>query len=487
MKPIVQRFGLRIDWTRVALRYLPFADAATTELPLARLMRLALFQVSVGMVAVLTVGTLNRVMIVELGVFAWLVALMVALPILVAPLRPLIGLRSDLHRSFLGWRRVPFLWGGTMLQFGGLAFMPFALILLAGETSFQVWVGRVAAAVAFLLVGAGAQTVQTAGLALATDLAPEHARPRVVALMYVMLLVGMVGSGIAFSALLVDYTHTRLAQVVQGAAVATVLLNFVAAWKQEPRTARRMPGRAAAGGAGAGLAGFRAHWQALARQGRATRFLLAVGLGTLAFNMQDVILEPYGGEILHLPVGQTTLLTGLMAVGALLACVGAARRLARGADAHGVAAWGAVVGLFAFAAVLFAAPVQAPWLFSLGAALIGFGGGLFAVGTLTAAMGLDGGEGRHGLVIGAWGAVQATCAGVAIALGGALRDLVGGLAQSGRLGEALAGPGTGYGAVYQLELLLLIATLIVIGPLVRQRRQATAAGGGRFGLAEFPG
>jgi hypothetical protein len=38
------------------------------ELPLSRLLRLSLFQVSVGMVAVLLVGTLNRVMIVELGV-----------------------------------------------------------------------------------------------------------------------------------------------------------------------------------------------------------------------------------------------------------------------------------------------------------------------------------------------------------------------------------------------------------------------------------
>jgi BCD family chlorophyll transporter-like MFS transporter len=49
-------------------RFLPFADAASTELPLSRLLRLSLFQVSVGMAAVLLVGTLNRVMIVELGV-----------------------------------------------------------------------------------------------------------------------------------------------------------------------------------------------------------------------------------------------------------------------------------------------------------------------------------------------------------------------------------------------------------------------------------
>ena len=63
------------------------------ELPLPRLLRLSLFQVSVGMATALMVGTLNRVMIVELGVGAWLVALMVALPLLVAPFRALIGFR----------------------------------------------------------------------------------------------------------------------------------------------------------------------------------------------------------------------------------------------------------------------------------------------------------------------------------------------------------------------------------------------------------
>ena len=102
-------------------RLLPFADAATPDLPLPRLLRLSLFQVSVGMALVLLIGTLNRVMIVELGVSAALVAVMVSLPVLFAPLRALIGFKSDVHRSALGWRRVPFIWRGTMVQFGGLA------------------------------------------------------------------------------------------------------------------------------------------------------------------------------------------------------------------------------------------------------------------------------------------------------------------------------------------------------------------------------
>ena len=71
--------SLASQWTRVATSFLPFADAATQELPIGRLLRLSLFQVSVGMAMALLNGTLNRVMIVELNVPAWLVSLMVAI------------------------------------------------------------------------------------------------------------------------------------------------------------------------------------------------------------------------------------------------------------------------------------------------------------------------------------------------------------------------------------------------------------------------
>ena len=111
------------SWFRIGAKYLPFADAASEELPLSRLLRLSLFQISVGMALALLIGTLNRVMIVELHVPAALVAFMVSLPLLFAPFRALIGFRSDHHRSQLGWRRVPYIWMGTMLQFGGFAIM----------------------------------------------------------------------------------------------------------------------------------------------------------------------------------------------------------------------------------------------------------------------------------------------------------------------------------------------------------------------------
>ncbi len=467
---------------RLGPKYLPFADAASPDLPLDRLLRLSLFQVTVGMAAVLLTGTLNRVMIVELGVPAWLVALMVSLPLLFAPLRALIGHRSDHYVSAIGVRRIPFIWLGSLLQFGGLAFMPFALLVLTGQGHGPAIYGQIGAALAFLMVGAGMHTTQTAGLALATDLAAPESRPRVVALLYVMLLVGMLGSALIFGALLQDYNHTKLVQIIQGAAVATMFINIYALWKQEtpdPTATRRDRHRPA----------FRESWNELAAAGRVMRLLVAVGLGTAAFTMQDVLLEPYGGQVLGLSVSATTALTALLAGGTLVAFALAAQRLGRGDDPVRLSAYGALVGIAGFSAIVFSDPLGSPTLFRFGTILIGFGGGLFAVGTLIATMNLadrhEGGR-LNGLALGAWGAVQATAAGVAVGLGGAIRDIVSGLALDGKLGVALEQLSTGYVFVYHIEIALLFATLIAIGPLVRlnlQRREQSAS---KFGLAEFP-
>jgi BCD family chlorophyll transporter-like MFS transporter len=453
-------------WMRLGPQFLPFADVATPELPLARLLRLALFQVSVGMALVLCVGTLNRVMIVELGVAASVVAIMVSLPVVYAPFRALVGFRSDHHRSAIGWKRVPYMWMGTLIQFGGLAIMPFALLVLGGGGESQqwpAWLGPAGAGLAFLLVGAGLHTTQTAGLALATDLAEPAARPRVVGLMYVMLLVGTMISALVFGAFLRDFTPARLIQVIQAAAVLTLVLNTIAMWRQEALAPRR---------AAAPEVDFGAAWRHFIAGPGTRRRLAAIALGTMAFAMQDVLLEPYGGQVLGLSVGATTWITATLAAGGLAGFGLASAVLARGADPARMARAGAVVGLPAFAAILVAAPAQSVTLYAVGALLIGFGGGVFAHGTLTLTMDRAPKE-QAGLALGAWGAVQATAAGVAVALGGIGRDVVGGLAMQGHFGAALATPATGFALVYSCEIVLLVATVMAMSLLVGSRRPVT--------------
>jgi BCD family chlorophyll transporter-like MFS transporter len=298
-----------------------------------------------------------------------------------------------------------------------------------------------------------------------------------VALLYLMLLIGMIGSALIFAALLRDFGYVRLIQVIQSAAVITLVLNVVAMLKQEQRRPELTDHALA-------RPSFGHAWSDFIALPQARRLLWALALGTMGFTMQDILLEPYGAEVLGLSVSDTTLLTAMFAGGMVLALILTSRRLGKGSDPIRTASMGILIGIFAFAAVILSGPFQAPGLFQIGAALIGLGNGLFAVGMLTAAM-VFGGDKMAGLTLGAWGAVQAAAAGVAMFSGGAIRDVVAGWADAGLLGVAMQSPASGYGAVYHIEIALLFVALAAMGRLVR-RPGETGQDGKRLGLADFP-
>lgn len=438
----------------LAPKYLPFADVATKDVPLKRLLRLSLFQVTVGMALVLLVGTLNRVMIVELNVPASLVAIMLALPLIFAPLRTLIGFKSDVHVSALGLRRVPYIWKGTLYQFGGFAIMPFALLALSGfgeAADGPKWVGYSSAAVAFLLVGAGVHMVQTVGLALATDLVEEEDQPKVVGLMYVMLLLGMVVSALIYGALLENYTPGRLIQVIQGSAVATVALNLFALWKQEARDrvrARQMEQ--------AKPVKFREAMRHLMDNPGMMQLLIVIGLGTFGFGMADVLLEPYGGQALGFSVAETTKLTALLATGTLIGFGIASRVLGQGGAPMSMALLGAGIGIPGFGAIILSSLGGGAPMFLAGTLATGLGAGLFGHATLTATMRAARSDGI-GLALGAWGAVQATAAGLGVALAGIVRDVI--LAMPSEVGQTAHAP---YNIVFMIEIVFLMLAIAAI-------------------------
>jgi MFS transporter, BCD family, chlorophyll transporter len=106
-------------------------------------------------------------------------------------------------------------------------------------------------------------------------------------------------------------------------------------------------------------------WRDFASGGQAGRLLAVVACGTLAFNMQDVLLEPYGGEILGLSVvghHAADRRSGRWARWRAFAL--AARWLARGLDPYRMAARGHPRrGRRVHFSVIFAAPLASPPLF----------------------------------------------------------------------------------------------------------------------------
>ena len=198
--------------------------------------------------------------------------------------------------------------------------------------------------------------------------------------------------------------------------------------------------------------------------------------------MADVLLEPFGGQILHLSVGTTTALTATLAIGSAFGLWLASHLLDMKSDPYRVSGFGAVTGLVGFVLVIFSEPLLSWAVFAAGTATIGFGGGLFAHGMLTASMGA-GRRDESGLSLGAWGSAQATAAGLAIASGGNIRDGVASWVSTGP-GDTNAAA-TGYAAVYCLEIALLFITLIVIGPLVGSFRENRVQADTATALPEF--
>jgi BCD family chlorophyll transporter-like MFS transporter len=197
------------------------------------------------------------------------------------------------------------------------------------------------------------------------------------------------------------------------------------------------------------------------------RRLVVVGIGTVAFGMADILLEPYGGQVLHFTVGATTKLTALLALGGLLGFSWASHVLGRGGDPYRMTQVGVLIGLPGFLLVILSAPIGIPWVFLVGNFMIGFGGAVFGHGTLTFTMNATPKD-QAGLALGAWGAVQATGAGLGIALSGAIRDLVNAAMGATQGPWGLPGAASGYITVYGLEITLLVVTVIATVPLIRR-------------------
>ena len=280
-------------------------------------------------------------------------------------------------------------------------------------------------------------------------------------LMYVMFLLGMGGSALTYGAALETFSPGRLVQVIQTAALAVLILNSLSLWKQEPR------GTGTRGTARVAEPSFRDALTRLFSAGARIRHLAVVAMGTMAFSMADIVLEPFGGQIMGLEVATTTRLSALIAVGGLVGFAYASQGVRRGRDPFRLAFFGAMLGIPAFLCVLFSAHAQSPALFLCGNFLIGLGAALFGHGTLTATLSLAP-PNQSGLALGVWGAVQATGAGIGVGLSGSLRDGVNFLLaitpELSPTGAALPG----YLAVYGLELTLLAITLFALRPL-RQR------------------
>jgi BCD family chlorophyll transporter-like MFS transporter len=421
-----------------------------------RVLRLGLFQFGIGLSLAPITGTLNRVLIDELRIPAVAVGLLISMHYFVSPVRALIGYQSDMARSLGRWR-TPYVVFGVMLTYGGLACAPFALILLGGHGTIPFSVAMLICMAIFLAYGAGINIVETIYLALVSDLTPPKDRGKVLSVLWMMLILGTVGSAIVVSGLLREYSHVQLIRVMQGSAVIFVVLTVLALWQQE----RLRPDGSIISTQEAVRVRLSlwASIRLLGGQQTLKGLFLVIFIATTAFATHDVLLEPYGGQVLGMSVAATMQLTVLWGIAMVVGIALAAWFLWQKRPPVLLISIGCAVGLIGFGVISYASDAALITPFRIGVSLISMGRGLFLVGSVILVMSLT--DVSHaGLFLGIWGIVQAMGQGIGVIGGGLVRDL----AQYWTGSVVL-----GYTAVYSTSLVLLLVVIALL--LLRLKQQ----------------
>ncbi|MCC6605212.1 MAG: BCD family MFS transporter [Anaerolineae bacterium] len=437
------------------------------------IMRLGLFQLGIGLSLAPITGTLNRVLIDELSISAAAVALLISMHYFVSPVRAVIGYRSDKSRSLGKWR-TPYIVLGVMLTYGGLALAPFALILLGGDGYIPFWLALLICIGIFVGYGAGVSIVETVYLALVSDITPKEDRGKVLSVLWMMLIVGTVLSAVIVSGLLVDYSHGLLIKVMQGSAIAFVLLTVIALWQQEQLNPD--------GSIKSDLETVRIRlslWESIQMLGKEQvlkGLFVVIFIATMAFATHDVLLEPYGGQVLGMSVSDTMRLTALWGLATIVGVTLAAYFLWRKKAPVLLIAAGCVVGLLGFAVISIASDATLVGPFRVGVALISIGRGLFLVGSVILVMSLT--DVSHaGLFLGIWGIVQAMAQGFGTIGGGVVRDLA-----QYQTGSVVLG----YTIVYTGSLLLLLIVILILAFRLGKRLKVSEIKMPWSGVEEIP-
>ncbi|MCX6044314.1 MAG: BCD family MFS transporter [Chloroflexi bacterium] len=396
-------------------------------------------------------STLNRIMIADLHLSALLVGLLIACPYLLSPLQVVIGNWAD-KNPIWGRHRSPWMvLGGLMAAFGSyftahaVFLFPenFILGLLVSLVTFTVW-------------GVGVNIASVSYLSLISELSKEEAgwRNRAVSVMWTAMIISIILTALTLSHMLESYSREALYTAFGAVWLVSAFLVLIGSAGIEPAAV----GRVVKNKAENPLIAFRLLTENVA----ARRFFVYLLLVLVSLHAQDVLLEPFGAEVLEMPVAMTSRLTSLWGVGLLLTLtVGVL--LVRRFGKKFCANLGSLVAALAFALIISAGAAHNERFFMGSVFLLGLGGGLMTISNLSFMLDMTIPQ-AAGLYIGAWGMADFLGRATGTIFSGLLRDLLYGLTGQ---------PGIGYSVVFGLEIVgLLVAIWLFRAISVEEFRQS---------------
>ncbi|MEO1493324.1 MAG: BCD family MFS transporter [Pseudomonadota bacterium] len=385
------------------------------------IVRLGLVQTALGAVVVLCTATINRVMIVELALLAMIPAALVGLYHGFQLLRPKWGHGADNTALRTPW------------VIGGMAILALGTVGAATATAWMetaFWPGLGLGVIAFAMVGLGLGASATNLLALlAAHVAPGR-KAAAGSLVWILMIAGLAASGITIGQVLDPYSGARLVTVSACVAAISMTVTVLALWGVE----RRMPEAPVRP-----KVDFRRAASEVWHDSEARAFVLFVFVAMLAYNTQDLILEPFGGHVFGMTPGESTALGGKLHAGALMGMlvVFFTGLFARTVAITRVFMIGGCIGSGLCLIALAMGGMQGgTWPLAPNVMALGFCNGIFAVAAIGMMMGLasEGRDAREGTRMGIFGAAQSMGFALGATLGAsaldALRAMTGLLAQS---------------------------------------------------------
>jgi BCD family chlorophyll transporter-like MFS transporter len=377
--------------------------------------RLGLVQASLGAVVVMATGTLNRVMVIEIGLPALVPGILVAWHYLIQILRPRLG-----HGSDQGGRRTPWIIAGVAMLGLGAVGAAIATPMIANQPTL----GFLFAFVDYSLIGIGGGCAGTSLLVLLAQRTAPERRPAAATLVWIMMIAGFVITAGLAGRVIDPYSPERLITVVSTVAAIALSISILAVWGMEEKNSiDSIPSSShpMTTDAKADKTDFMTAVRDVWAEPQARLFAGFVFIAMLAYSAQELLLDPFAGKVYGYSPGESTQLNGIQHGGALLgmvlvAVLGTLRKGQGLGSPRFCTQLGCISSAIMLIVIASSAAGHLAWPLKEMVFALGVANGLFAVSAIASMMQMvgQGTKQREGVRMGIWGAAQA----VAFAMGG---------------------------------------------------------------------
>lgn len=433
--------------------------------------RLGLFNMSLGLMAVLTLAVLNRVMISELGIPATITAGVLAVAQFVAPARVWFGQLSD-SKPLLGRYRTGYVRLGAIV-FSLAVFVAVQAVWQLGSIvrtnggwlwDLQTigWAGILGLTMA--IYGLAVSASSTPFTALLVDISEAEDRSKLVAIVWSMLMVGIVIGGISGSIVLkninpggvaageipLENLQAPINNIFAIVPLIVIALTFIATWGVEKKYSRFSDRNNSSQREDSITLGESLRILTSSRQtGIFFSFLCLI---TVSLFMQEAVLEPYGGEVFGMSIADTTKLNAYWGIGILLGYSLTGFLITPRLGKKSTTRLGCLLVAVSFGLIILSGLTQEENILKLAVVLFGVTAGMATIGSISLMLDFTLAE-TAGTFIGAWGLAQAMSRACATLIGGVVLDLARAI---------FTLPLLAYGSVFALQSIGMIVAVIIL-------------------------